>query len=569
MFIRGLLILLIYCCVFQAFAQNTYIPYQYDLYQSIERSEIKSGECSNEIHTSLKPYSTSKYKKFYDTLQLDSSAYNCNYQLSNTYNSNWEFNNTYPSSKKSFLKYFYNNPYDAYSVNEKNFQLHVNPQLYFALGNKAGNNQNTFLNTRGIEIKGRIAERLGFYTSFSDNQARFANYVNEKVHYYTNDSSSTPVVPYEAFAKTFKNNGYDFITARGYFTFELIKKYVDVQFGYDKNFIGNGFRSLILSDNAAPYTFLKLNTHIWKFHYQNIFAQMNGEVTNATILYPKKYMAIHHLSLNIGKHLNIGVFESIVFGRADSTKNGSFDIAYLNPVIFYRSIEQSNGSYDNSTMGLDFKVIALKSVSIYGQLMLDEFVLSEIKANNGWWGNKYGVQLGLKYIDVASIKNLDLQVETNIVRPYTYSHEDSYRNYTHYNQPLAHPMGSNFKEGLAILKYQPLKKLTFTTKGIVTVWGDDSTTAKNSVTNNFGGNVSKSYLPIAQANTYNNTIGQGIKNNIMFLSLQASFQLKPNFFIEATYIYRKQTSDLAIKNIQTNYLSLGIRWNIIPRNYEF
>jgi hypothetical protein len=567
--IRGYLIILIYLWSYVTFAQHTYIPYQYDLYQSIERAEIKSGACSNELHTGLKPYATSSFNNFYDTLGLDSLKQKAHYQLTILYQSNWELNEKYPSSKKAFLKYFYNNPYDFYSVNEKNFQLHVNPQLYFSLGNAAGNSQNTFLNTRGIEIKGRIAQRLGFYTSFSDNQARFANYVNNKIDYYTNDTSSTPVVPYEAFAKTFKDNGYDFITARGYITFELIKKYVDLQFGYDKNFIGNGFRSLILSDQAAPYTFLKLNTHIWKFHYQNIFAQMNGSVTSATNLYPKKFAAIHHLSLNIGKHVNIGVFESIIFGRADSTQNGSFDIAYLNPIIFYRSIEQSNGSYDNSTLGLDFKIIALKSVSFYGQLILDEFVLSEIKANKGWWGNKYGIQLGVKYIDVAKIKNLDLQLETNIVRPYTYSHEDNYRSYSHYNQPLAHPMGANFKEGLAIIKYQPYKKLTFTSKSIYTIWGDDSTTTQNNLNNNNGGNILKSYLPVAQANTYNNSITQGIKNNILFLSLQASYQLKPNFFVEATYIFRKQSSDWPLKNLTTNYIALGIRWNIIPRNYEF
>ena len=37
--------------------------------------------------------------------------------------------------------------------------------------------------------------------------------------------------------------------------------------------------------------------------------------------------------------------------------------------------------------------------------------LSEVKAGNGWWGNKYGLQLGAKYIDAFSIKNLDLQLE--------------------------------------------------------------------------------------------------------------------------------------------------------------
>ena len=52
-------------------------------------------------------------------------------------------------------------------------------------------------------------------------------------------------------------------------------------------------------------------------------------------------------------------------------------------------------------------------------------------------------KLGLKYIDVLGIDNLDYQVEWNTARPYTYSHYDD-ANYTHYNQALAHPVGSKF-----------------------------------------------------------------------------------------------------------------------------
>ena len=50
------------------------------------------------------------------------------------------------------------------------------------------------------------------------------------------------------------------------------------------------------------------------------------------------------------------------------------------------------------------------------------------------------LQLGAKYVDAFGINNLDLQLEMNRVRPFTHSHNDSISNYTHYNQPLAHPL---------------------------------------------------------------------------------------------------------------------------------
>ena len=83
-------------------------------------------------------------------------------------------------------------------------------------------------------------------------------------------------------------------------------------------------------------------------------------------------------------------------------------------------------------------------------------------------------QLGGKYVDAFNIKNLDLQFETNRARPYTYSHYDSIANYTHYNQPLAHPLGANFQEFIGIVKYQPAPKWYINARAIYYYQGLDS-----------------------------------------------------------------------------------------------
>ncbi len=168
--------------------------------------------------------------------------------------------------------------------------------------------------------------------------------------------------------------------------------------------------------------------------------------------YPKKYAVVHHLSYNAAKWLNLGLYENVVFSRADY-----FDFSYLNPVIFLVSAQQQNGSPDKTTAGIDFKANIGHSTQFYGQLVINEFVFSQIlHYSRGWWGNKQGLQLGFKYIDIFNVKNLDLQIETNLVRPYTYSHNDTVSNYSHYNQPLAHPLGSNFSEFIVIARYQPV-----------------------------------------------------------------------------------------------------------------
>ena len=144
-------------------------------------------------------------------------------------------------------------------------------------------------------------------------------------------------------------------------------------------------------------------------------------------------MALHHLSINIGKKLNVGLFESVIYGREDQ----GLDIAYLNPIIFYRAIEQNNGSADNALLGMDFKYIPVKKLSFYGQLIFDEVVVSNLRAGNGWWANKFGIQGGMKYINAFGINNLDIQLEGNLVRPFTYTHLSDLTNYQHFQQPLA------------------------------------------------------------------------------------------------------------------------------------
>ena len=111
-----------------------------------------------------------------------------------------------------------------------------------------------------------IANRIGFSTTLTDNQERGPQFFQSRVNQFN-------AVPGVGFYKPFKQSGFDYFDARGYITFNAAK-YIDFQFGYDKNFIGNGYRSLFLSDWGNSYLFLKLNTRIWKFNYENLFMEL-------------------------------------------------------------------------------------------------------------------------------------------------------------------------------------------------------------------------------------------------------------------------------------------------------
>jgi len=249
----------------------------------------------------------------------------------------------------------------------------------------------------------------------------------------------------------------------------------------------------------------------------------------------------------------------VIFGRKDR-----FDFGYLNPIIFYRSIEQQNGSFDNSVAGLDAKANIGKGIQLYGQLSLDEFLLSEIKNNRGWWANKWGIQLGAKYIDAFGIANLDLQLEHNRVRPFTYSHRDSVANYTHYNQPLAHPLMANFSEFIGMARYQPAPKWLAVGKLIYYTQGRDSSNQS------YGSNIFYPNVPPFRQGDFGYDIGSGWKTNVFLASFLLSYELRENLFLELNAVVRKQETKTAplISN-NTSVISFGVRWNMQRREFDF
>ena len=261
--------------------------------------------------------------------------------------------------------------------------------------------------------------------------------------------------------------------------------------------------------------------------------------------------------MNVTKWLNIGLFEGVIFGRTNH-----FDFQYLNPIIFYRHIEGTVGSPDNALAGFDFKANILHRFQLYGQLLLDEFILSRIKNDPGYWANKFGIQAGAKYVDAFGIKNLDLQGEINRVRPFTYSHNDTIANYTHYNQPLAHPLGANFQEFIGIIKYQPFPKWYIHARMIYYYKGVDSSNL------NFGGNIFKNYSTRSGEDGFD--VGNGNKLKVLNALLEVSYELRQNLFLELTF--QRRNSRLANNpgaDLNSKFVSGGIRLNMFKRVYDY
>lgn len=466
----------------------------------------------------------------------------------------------YTRCQKPILRIFFPTPANWLEVNRPGFHLRINPMIHLQAA-RPNEGEFLFLNQRGLEIRGGIDDRLFFYTNFTDTQGRFPGYVNEYVDKFK-------ALPGNGFYKGYKSSvfdskgAYDWLNGQAYIGFN-VTRHVGLQFGHGKNFIGNGYRSMILSDFSHNYLYLKANWDVWRFNYQNLFVELNPTSAQANPgdnYIPRKYMAAHYLGFKVTERLSIGAYEATVFRRDSSA--GNFELQYLNPVILYRTVEHLLDSEDNILIGLDFKWDLFKHIRLYGQFMLDEFKLSEIRARNGWWGNKYGLQAGGLYVDALGIDHLDIRMEYNTARPYMYTHnEPNGASYSHYNQALAHPLGANFREALMQVRYQPSPKWTVEGRCILADYGEDSDTL------NWGGNILLPYQ--TRVNEYGNKAGQGISTNTTMIGLDLSYEVWHNVNFDLHYFYRKKTSELTERSDINSFIGAGFRWNVGQLKMDF
>ena len=538
-------------------AQSTYLPQGHKHQQFLDRLEIKLQRY-NDLNVFTPKQLSRKVavlaSEYADSVQLANPGFlskvdQFNLQSLLLNSSEWVTGDKSSfRSKKSLWNTIYRTKANFFEVDEPGFFLAVNPVIQQQQSVESNNDERVFLNSKGFNFRGLVAGRIGFSGYLTDNQERGPGFVMNRVNKFM-------AVPGAGFYKPFKTTALDYFDGRGSINFSAAKV-IDFQFGYDKNFIGNGYRSLLLSEYANSYLFLKVNLKVWKLNYQNLFMELAPQFVKGgpDNLLDKKYAAMHHLSINVTPWLNIGIFEAVLFGRVNH-----FDFTYLNPIMFLRVAEQQNGSADNALVGLDFKANVAKRLQFYYTLMLDEFLLKELKAQDGWWGNKYAMQIGGKYIDVLGVKNLDIQGEFNFARPFTYSHYDSVSNHSHYNQPLSHPLGANFLEAVGIVRYQPHPK--WTTSARLILWKQGVDTGST----NYGSNIFK--LNTTRSGDYGFDLPAGPISNGLNGQLLVSWEPKENLFFDASLLVRKLT---ALGDVEkTSVFTIAVRMNMFRREYDY
>lgn len=348
-------------------------------------------------------------------------------------------------------------------------------------------------------------------------------------------------------------------------------RYFHLTLGRGKSFFGEGIRSLFLSDNAYSYPYLKLTTTVWKVRYVNLFAAMSDirGTSGHWNDFDLKFTSMHYLSWNALKRLNVAVFEAIVWQDNDPSYRRGFDMNYLNPVLFYRPTEFSLGSPDNALLGFAVNVRIARRTLLYSQLMFDEFLLRNVRAGEGWYGNKQGLQLGVVGHDAFAQEGLTLRTEFNYVRPFMYAHSDTRQNYAHFNQPLAHPYGSNFWE---LLVQGEWRKGPWVASDIFSfaVLGQDTTQEEHG---SFGNNMflPESARPVRDSEgrpeNFNYYLADPSMVTLYHNELRLGRFLEPRsgLMLEAAWTLRVRTPEVG-EGLTTNYFRVGVSTDLRNRH---
>lgn len=338
--------------------------------------------------------------------------------------------------------FVYRNRRNFISETGRNYSLYVDPIMVrsatVATLKTSAHDERIYLTGNGIMTRGTIGEHVGFHIDTRDSQEWGSRY-------YPPQSVST--MPGRGFV-SFKGDKADFDETSAELTWTS-GPFV-LMFGRGENIWGRGARGTLgLSGYASPMDMFRIETRFWRLRYTFIAAELEQYPPIAQFYYNnpsgvysdsvtvKKRMSGHRIDIDFTDRLNVGFYETVVYG-------GRWDLSYLNPVMFLRGAEHTNGDHDNAAMGMDFSFLIHRSQSVYGELLIDDITTG--KLGTDWYGNKFGYQIGTMIVEPFGLYDVDARVEYTRIKPWVYTHRYPINVYDHYGSTLGYPTGPNSDE---------------------------------------------------------------------------------------------------------------------------
>jgi len=516
-----LLVLFASCVGPGARAQQNDIPLNRDIYQDLD---LNHACLTNNVHTGMRPYLESRAFK--------EGVMGCRPKTGRYY---------YKITEYLFKTHLVD-------IREGDFRATLDPVFNFEIGNDfrdpsaRGDSVRMYHNGRGLRITADFGSKVSLQTTFYENQAELPQYL----YLYANQQQ---VVPGQGRIKQFNKREFDFTWAMGSVSYTPWR-WLNVQFGNGRHFVGHGYRSMLLSDNTSPYPYLKLSaiTTNGRFQYTTIKAKLETferlpTGSSAESLFYWKRANFHHASVNLGR-VQLGLFESTVWKDIDSNGVAPMEPLELNPVIGINTLVNGFNSANGQLIGLDAKIKLSDKAFVYGQVCTD-----------GPSDQRFGWQAGAQWFDIAG-SHIHVLLEYDRAAAFLYANGDPRVNHAHMGQPLAHPLGSFFDEAVGIIDWRWKDRVWLQAKVNTAIVRRDPT--KESV---YGGDIFKTDVA--------NDVGDGpIDRTINTLDLSASYLLNQMSNMRCTLGWMVRDATPAPDQVNTSYVYFAFRTALFNRYYD-
>lgn len=409
------------------------------------------------------------------------------------------------------------------------------------------NARTLFQNTRGFFVEGDLLKNFSFSTSFFENQARFTGFETE---YYTSIgelypnqtngvySAQNAMIPGAARTKPFKDDAFDYAYAQGNLVYRVHPSLI-LNAGNTPMFVGDGHRSLLLSDNSVGTPFFRADLKILpKLHFTYMRSRLLNlmrKPVSSTVeaYYEPKSLALNYLTWQPVKSISISLFEGTVWSKGDSITARRMNPMMLNPIPFLSGLTASAADLSSIT-GLNFSWILASKHRLYGQ-----FALTDLNFQKNAW------QIGYRGFSFFGLHDLMVQLEYNAVSSGMYNTSNRRLNYVNYNLSIAHPKGNGFQEFLFRANYE-WKRTYVDLASFLFILNDHS---------------QLDLLPVVK--TIDRQTGNVFNQQLEF---GYRFNRKMNLSIFANWLYRKESFG---EQMQTSAISIGLRTGINNHYNDF
>lgn len=400
---------------------------------SMSRAEVESylqiiDSKSNELSSTEKGLLKKYQDEFYDE-KADSTN---TYQM---FSGKTDFSSNSSDLLRDKIKYIY-----ASRRENANFYLNVLGRYVHGQDFSPRVN-NAELFDIGFRFRGTLFDKLGYSLSFIKGgikgSPRFAAIVDPRMNYNFK------------FVENIENiSNYDFTEGYlRYFTRPADDMTLAIELGREKIKFGYGYESkFILSGDHPLLDFLKIDFNYGILNFTSWHVSTVGEFDPIRSNNYTKYVATNQFKLSFKNLFDFGIGESIIYS------DRGIDLAYLNPLAFYKFVEMSLQDRDNAMAWFELETHFIKNLEFQGTFYMDDDPFGNLQdlAN---YINKTGYKLAAFWYTPFSINDLSLIFEYTRIRPYVYSHRDPKDTYTAWGQILGDAIGPNSDEIFLRLAY--------------------------------------------------------------------------------------------------------------------